>query len=93
MKIAYLLKRIWISQKAMTPNDVSALYSRNVAPFWDLQAGVRYSEDKNNSNSDRVDGVIGVLGLAPYFFETQAYLYGGKITSGGQVLKSNVISC
>lgn len=24
---------------------VSALYSRNVAPFWDIQAGVRYSED------------------------------------------------
>lgn len=57
---------------------VSALYSRNVAPFWDVQAGVRYSEDKNSSNSDRVDGVIGVLGLAPYFFETQAYLYGGE---------------
>lgn len=61
------------------PNyDVSALYSRNVAPFWDVQAGVRYSEDKNNSSSDRVDGVIGILGLAPYFFETQAYLYGGE---------------
>ena len=58
--------------------DVSALYSRNVAPLWDVQAGVRYSEDKNSSNSDRVDGVIGVLGLAPYFFETQAYLYGGE---------------
>ena len=57
---------------------VSALYSRNVAPFWDIQAGVRYSEDKNSSNSDRVDGVIGILGLAPYFFETQAYLYGGE---------------
>ena len=57
---------------------VSALYSRNVAPFWDVQAGVRYSEDKNNSSSDRVDGVIGILGLAPYFFETKAYLYGGK---------------
>ncbi len=25
-----------------------------------------------------VDGVIGILGLAPYFFETQAYLYGGE---------------
>ena len=57
---------------------VSALYSRNVAPFWDVQAGVRYSENKNNSSSDRVDGVIGILGLAPYFFETQAYLYGGE---------------
>ena len=57
--------------------DVSALYSRNVAPFWDIQAGVRYSEDRNN-NSNRVDGVVGILGLAPYFFETQAYLYGGE---------------
>ena len=56
---------------------VSALYSRNVAPFWDVQAGVRYSEDRNN-NSNRVDGVVGILGLAPYFFETQAYLYGGE---------------
>ncbi|AVP34241.1 copper resistance protein B [Acinetobacter baumannii] len=61
------------------PNyDVSALYSRNVAPFWDIQAGVRYSEDKNNRNSNRIDGVIGLLGLAPYFFETKAYLYGGE---------------
>ena len=61
------------------PNyDVSALYSRNVAPFWDVQAGVRYSEDKNNRNSNRIDGVIGLLGLAPYFFETKAYLYGGE---------------
>ena len=57
--------------------DISALYSRNVAPFWDVQAGVRYSEDRNN-NSNRVDGVVGILGLAPYFFETQAYLYGGE---------------
>ena len=61
------------------PNyDVSALYSRNVAPFWDVQAGVRYSEDKNNRNSNSIDGVIGLLGLAPYFFETKAYLYGGE---------------
>lgn len=61
------------------PNyDVSALYSRNVAAFWDVQAGVRYSEDKNNRNSNRIDGVIGLLGLAPYFFETKAYLYGGE---------------
>ena len=58
--------------------DISALYSRNVAPFWDVQAGVRYSEDKNSPNNNRIDGVIGILGLAPYFFETQAYLYGGE---------------
>ena len=48
-----------------------------MGPPLDIQAGVRYSEDRNN-NSNRVDGVVGILGLAPYFFETQAYLYGGE---------------
>lgn len=64
--------------------DVSALYSRNVAPFWDVQAGVRYSEDKNNSNSDRVDGVIGVLGLAPISLKLKLICTVVIIISGGQ---------
>lgn len=58
--------------------DISALYSRNIAPFWDIQTGIRYSEDRGESDNKRIDGVIGILGLAPYFFETQAYLYGGE---------------
>ncbi|RBA30028.1 copper resistance protein CopB, partial [Acinetobacter junii] len=32
--------------------DISALYSRNVAPFWDVQAGVRYSEDKKEVDQE-----------------------------------------
>lgn len=63
--------------------NISALYSRSVAPFWDVQAGVRQSEDRNKKNSDRLDAVIGILGLAPYFFETKAYLYGGEDNFSG----------
>lgn len=67
--------------------DISALYSRNVAPFWDAQVGVRYSDDKGNPDSGRIDAVIGVLGLAPYFFETQAYLYAGENNFWGASLE------
>ena len=67
--------------------DVSALYSRNIATYWDAQAGLRYREDQNNPDHGRVDGVIGVLGLAPYFFETQAYLYGGEDNFWGASLE------
>lgn len=61
------------------PNyNVSTLYSRNVADFWDIQAGLKYQAERNNSDSQRINAVIGVLGLAPYFFETKAYLYAGQ---------------
>ncbi|WP_291354292.1 MULTISPECIES: copper resistance protein B [unclassified Acinetobacter] len=59
--------------------DAKVLYSRNVADFWDVQAGLRYRNDQNREvDPDQVDAVIGVHGLAPYFFETNAYLYVGQ---------------
>ncbi|UDM38820.1 copper resistance protein B [Acinetobacter haemolyticus] len=59
--------------------DAKVLYSRNVADFWDVQAGLRYRNDQNREvDQDQVDAVIGVHGLAPYFFETNAYLYIGQ---------------
>lgn len=59
--------------------DAKVLYSRNVADFWDVQAGLRYRNDQNREvDQDQVDAVIGVHGLAPYFFETNAYLYVGQ---------------
>ncbi|WP_180174919.1 copper resistance protein B [Acinetobacter sp. YH01022] len=59
--------------------DVKMLYSRNVTDFWDVQAGLRYRNDQNREvDQDQVDAVIGVHGLAPYFFETNAYLYVGQ---------------
>lgn len=58
--------------------NVAALYSRNVAEFWDIQVGAKHSAEKNNADSRRVDAMVGIMGLAPYFFETKAYLYAGK---------------
>lgn len=59
--------------------DAKLLYSRNVADFWDVQAGLRYRHDQNlEIDQEQVDAVFGIHGLAPYFFETDAYLYIGQ---------------
>jgi len=59
--------------------DLSALYSRNIAAFWDVQAGVRYSgHPERETDQERVDAALGLHGLAQYFFETDAYLYFGQ---------------
>jgi len=45
--------------------ELQALYSRAIAPYWNLQAGLRH-----DFKPDDLDyAVIGVQGLAPYFFE------------------------
>lgn len=48
-----------------------ALYSRNIATFWDAQVGVRY-DDKPKSTTYLT---LGFNGLAPYWFETEAHLF------------------
>ena len=55
--------------------EVQALYSRAVAPYWDLQMGIR--QDIKPSPT-RTWGVVGVHGLAPYFFEVDAALFVGE---------------
>lgn len=46
-------------------------HGRLIAPFWDLQAGVRYAKPRPGAPA-RGYAVIGVQGLAPYRFEVQA---------------------
>lgn len=46
--------------------EVQALWSHAIAPFFDLQAGVRYDL---RPEPDRAHIVLGIQGLAPYFFE------------------------
>ena len=46
--------------------ELQALYSRAVSPFFDVQAGVRQTY---RPEGDRTDLVLGVQGLAPYWFE------------------------
>ena len=47
------------------------VYSRAIAPFWDIQIGLAY--DKNDDASSTW-GEVAIAGLAPYFFETRAAL-------------------
>ncbi len=62
--------------------EVQALYSRMIAPFWDVQAGLRYDRVFDGGQEDRVLAVIGVQGLAPYRFEVEPALF---ISADGDV--------
>lgn len=50
--------------------EVQALYSRAVAPFWDVQTGVR--QDFRPDGDDTTHLTLGVQGVAPYWFEMSA---------------------
>ena len=52
-------------------SEIWAMYSRNVDTFWDVQAGVKQDLAPH---PDTALG-LGVMGLAPYFFETQAHVF------------------
>ena len=71
------------AESAQAEYDIKTLYSRNISDFWDAQAGVRYRQENLAAPStgqqvERLDAVFGLHGLAPYFFETDAYLYIGE---------------
>ena len=80
--------RIWIYTEGTKPYngkledaDIQVLYGRLVAPFWDLQAGVRYFKPRPGAPS-RNSAVFGIQGLAPYRFEVQAAVF---VTEHGEV--------
>lgn len=54
-----------------TESENQLLYSHPIEKFWDMQMGLGYdtTPDKNQTW-----GIIGVQGLAPYFFETNAII-------------------
>ncbi|UIJ46474.1 copper resistance protein B [Sphingomonas cannabina] len=60
--------------------DVQALYSRAIDPYWNLQAGVRQDL---GPGPRRTYAVIGVEGLAPYWFELGGSLF---LSDKGDVL-------
>jgi len=68
--------KIWVKTQGDDPLDgpvknaeIQVLYSRTLAPFWDLQIGGRYDPKPEPS---RGFAVLGIQGLAPYFFEVDA---------------------
>jgi copper resistance protein B len=52
--------------------EVQALYSRAIDPWFNLQAGLRHDF---GSDPDRTYAVIGIEGLAPYWFELDAQAF------------------
>ena len=52
--------------------ELQALYSRAISSFWDFQVGLRQDVEPSPS---RTYGVIGVQGLAPYWFELDAAFF------------------
>lgn len=66
------------AESASTSTDAMLLYSRNIANYWDVQVGGRYRHAPDHFNDqDRFDGIVGLQGLAPYFFETELYAFIG----------------
>lgn len=69
--------KLWLKSEGenadgkMEKAEFWALYSRNIATFWDAQAGLRY--DTQPSGTPYL--VLGFEGLAPYYFETEAHLF------------------
>lgn len=49
--------------------EFQGLFSRAIARYWDVQAGVRQDFEPDPS---RTFGVLGVQGLAPYWFDVEA---------------------
>lgn len=59
------------------------MYSRMIAPNWDVQAGLGYQRAYGpGPDHERGSLVVGVQGLAPYWFETDAKL---RLNEGGAV--------
>jgi len=52
--------------------EVQALYARAVDPYWNLQAGVRQDV---GAGARRTYAVLGVEGLAPYWFDVEGALF------------------
>lgn len=74
------LQKLWIKTEGEYKTDegrleeaeIQALYSRALSPFWDIQAGFRYDLKPDPSRSY---AVIGVQGLAPFWFELDGQLF------------------
>jgi len=82
------LKKLWFKTEGERAGgstdeaEVQFLYSKAIARYWEFQVGLRHDFKPSPSQSW---AVIGVQGLAPYFFETEAALFIGD--SGNTALR------
>ena len=76
-------RRLWLKAEGEQPvsdsngeAELQALYGQLVAPYRDVQAGLRYDRVFGSGRDrDRAFGVLGIQGTAPYRFETDAALF------------------
>ena len=75
--IGYDRDKLYIYSEGEKADGVTAssenelVYSRAIAPFWDVQAGIDYD---TTQNANATWGVLALSGLAPYFFENRILL-------------------
>jgi copper resistance protein B len=75
------LEKLWIKTEgereggATEEAELQALYSKAVATYWDFQVGVRRDFQPTPGRSW---AVVGLQGLAPYFFEVDTALFIGE---------------
>jgi len=80
------LNKLWIKTEGeqedgrTEESEVQLLYSKAIAPYWDVQIGIR--QDSVNQ-VDRDWAVVGLEGLAPYFFEIDTALFIGESGQAG----------
>ena len=76
---------IFTSEGERTPEGSESenmlLYSKGFKPYWDWQLGIGHNTGDNQSNH----AVVGIAGMAPYFFETSAYI---KANGDGAILQA-----
>ncbi|NNC73129.1 MAG: copper resistance protein B [Sphingomonadaceae bacterium] len=67
------IDKLWIKSEgegefggSLEETEIQALWSHAIGPYFDVQAGLRYDI---RPEPDRAHAVLGVQGLAPYFFE------------------------
>ncbi len=70
------LNKLWVKTEGegafggeLEEAEIQALWSHAIGPYFDLQTGIRYDI---RPEPDRGHAVLGVQGLAPYFFEIDA---------------------
>ncbi len=79
--LGYDLQKFWVKAEGertagnTDEAELQFLYSKAIARYWDFQLGVRYDFEPSPSRSW---AVIGVKGLAPYFFDIDAAVFIGQ---------------
>lgn len=75
------IDRLWVRSEGSRSNgklgewSADALYGRSISPWWDVVAGVRHDNSRENPSLTRA--AIGFQGMAPYKFEVSAMAYLG----------------